>query len=272
MPSKNTAIIVLVLCLLASLGACLAVYFTNVACGWGLGTWAGTDCPEAEDEAVISSSVPAPAPAPATLTPLQTLKASGQEIQKNELVISGATPPVVATQPTGITATGSFTLSMDLNMTTLPGAGQWLGVFGQGAHPKSPGLWLAAAGLTTTWLRFHVGGSGTDYPGTTPVPYNTYFNVTAVYNAATHTCTLYHNGVKIAENTTIDPTLFTPPTPTNFEWNQQKVTAPTVKVRNVYWWNKALTATEVALLAPPSSGTSTYAAEPTRLELEGFTW
>ena len=207
---------------------------------------------------------PAPAtpttPAPATLTAKQTLLATGQAIQVAEKTISVATPPTITTQPTGITATGSFTLSIDINMSTLPN-GSLLRVIGQGAHPGHPALWLFPAGTEgDLWCRVHIGNYPVDLvTGTAPPVYNTYYNLTAVYDAPTRTGTIYYNGILKGSSSAIDPAYFTPPSPTNFIWNQQKVTAPTIKVKNTYWFNKALTAAEVTTLV---GTTSTYMPQP----------
>jgi hypothetical protein len=209
------------------------------------------------------SSTGSGSPGPAVLTPKQTLLASGQAIQVAEQTISVAAPPTITTQPTGITATGSFTLSIDINMAARLPTGL-LRVIGQGVHPGNPGLWLFPADSGDVWIRFHVGNSALDLvTGTAPPVYNTYYNITAVYDAPTHTATLYYNGVSKSSSTAIVPAGYVPPTPTDFGWNQQKLTTPTVKVKNTYWFNKALTAAEVATLTATSSGTtSTYMPEP----------
>jgi len=221
-------------------------------------------------DATTPSPSPAGSPSPATLTAKQTLLATGQAIQVAEQTISVATPPTITTQPTGITATGSFTLSIDINMSTLPGTGQLVRVIGQGVHPGNPGLWLFPAGADgTTWLRMHVGNSAFDLvTGTAPPVYNTYYNITAVYDAPTHTCTLYYNGVSKSSSTGIVPAGYVPPTPTDFGWNQQKVTAPTIKVKNTYWFNKALTAAEVTTLV---GTTSTYMPQPLTMGTSAYT-
>ena len=90
--------------------------------------------------------------------------------------------------------------------------------------------------------------------------------MTAVYNATTGTLTLYKNGVANG-STTVASGQYNPSTPTNFEWNQQKVTAPTIKVKNTYWFNKALTAAEVTTLA----GTSTYMPQPLTMGTSAYT-
>jgi len=116
--------------------------------------------------------------------------------------------------------------------------------------------------------------------------YNTYYNITAVYDAPTHTATLYYNGVSKSSSTSIVPAGYVPPTPTNFIWNQQNMTSPTIKVKNTYWFNKALTAAEVSTLAGTTSTympqpfamavsnaagtTSTYTSEPTCESIEGY--
>jgi len=222
------------------------------------------------------SPAPGPAPkSPATLTPLQTLLASGQAIQVAELTITSSPKPVIAaaSQPTGITATGSFTLSLDINMTALPTG--LLRVIGQGDHPGNPALWLFPAGSGGGgWFKFHNGGpdspetnSITLVSGTTPPVYNTYYNITAVYDAPSTTTTLYYNGVSKVSLRTIVPAKYTPPTPTAFGWTDQNVTAPTIKVKNTYWFNKALTAAEVATLSGTSSGPSSgYMPEPYTVE------
>ena len=218
--------------------------------------------------ATASSTSMALAPATASSTSVAAVVAtpsvlsSGQVIQKGELTITTSPVPAVSTQPTGITASGSFTLSIDINMTTLP-TGSLLRVIGQGVHPGQPGLWLFPAGAGgNVWIRFHVGNSAIDLvTDKTPPTYNTYYNITAVYDGTTRQATLYHNGV-LTGSAAIDPTGFAAPTPAMFGWNQQNLTAPTVKVKNVYWFNKALTAAEIKTIASPAgSGTSGYAHE-----------
>jgi hypothetical protein len=209
---------------------------------------------------------PAPAPGPAALTPKQTLLASGKAIQVAELTITSIPKPVIAaaSQPTGITATGSFTLSTDISMTALPTG--LLRVIGQGDHPGQPGLWLFPAGNTDkVWVRCHIGNSAVDLVSSTTLPLaiNTYYNITVVYDAPSTTAVLYYNGVSKNINGAIAPTGYAPPNPTNFIWNEQNLTAPTIKVKNTYWFNKALSAAEVSTLTGTSSGTtSTYMPEP----------
>ena len=244
------------------------------------GLWANNvfcDTANPDDQAVgmncasVYERSPAPAPAPAALTPLQTLLASGQAIQVAELTITSSPKPVIAaaSQPTGITATGSFTLSTDISMTTLPG--QLLRVIGQGTNPGNPALWLFPADAGGGgWFKFHVGEANEALltSGTTPPVYNTYYNITAVYDAPSTTATIYYNGVSKASSSTIVPARYIPPTPTAFGWNPDNLTAPTVKVKNTYWFNKALTAAEVATLTGTSSGTtnSGYMPEPYTVE------
>ena len=124
-------------------------------------------------------------------------------------------------------------------------------------HPGQPGLWLFPAGAGgNVWLRFHVGNSAVDLvTDNTPPTYNTYYNITAVYDGTTRQATLYHNGVLTA-SAAIDPTGFAPLTPAMFGWNQQNLTAPTVKVKNTYWFNKALTAAEIKTIANSASAST----------------
>ena len=266
-------LVVLVVCCCLSSIVAGALWGTNVLCD--------TTNPESQSvgmncaavyESSGGSTAPAsggsPAPAPATLTPKQTLLNSGQAIQVAEQTISVATPPTITTQPTGITATGSFTLSIDINMSTLPG--QLVRVIGQGVHPSHPGLWLFPAGVAgDVWVRFHIGNSAVDLvTGTAPPVYNTYYNVTIVYNAPSTTATIYYNGVSKSSSTAIVPAGYIPPTPTNFIFNQENVTAPTIKVKNTYWFNKALTAAEVTTLV---GTTSTYMPQPLTMGTSAYT-
>ena len=232
----------------------------DVAASWNP-SWGSINTIDCAGLTVGPTMTLAPATAAAVVATPSVLS-SGQEIQKGELTITTSPVPVVSTQPTGITASGSFTLSIDINMTTLPN-GSLLRVIGQGVHPGQPGLWLFPAGAGgNVWLRFHVGNSAVDLvTDKTPPTYNTYYNITAVYDGTTRQATLYHNGV-LTGSAAIDPTGFAPPTPAMFGWNQQNLTAPTVKVKNTYWFNKALTAAEIKTIASPAgSGTSGYAHE-----------
>ena len=258
MSSQTTTMLVvlLVCCCLSSIVAG-ALWGTNVLCD--------TTNPESQlvgmnCAAVYESS--GGSPAPATLTAKQTLLATGQAIQVAEQTISVATPPTITTQPTGITATGSFTLSMDINVSaSVPG---WVCVFGQGPHPRHPGVWINNAAVPGG-IRFHMGAAAADY--TSVFTFGEYFNMTAVYDATSSTLTLYKNGVANG-STTVASGQYTPPTPTNFEWNQQKVTAPTIKVKNTYWFNKALTAAEVTTLV---GTTSTYMPQPLTMGTSAYT-
>ena len=223
--------------------------------------WLGMNCASVYESSGTPSPTTSTTPAPATLTAKQTLLATGQAIQVAEKTISVATPPTITTQPTGITATGSFTLSIDINVSaSVP---DWVCVLGQGPHPRHPGVWINNAGVPGG-IRFHMGAAAADY--TSVFTFGEYFNMTAVYNATTGTLTLYKNGVANG-STTVASGQYNPSTPTNFEWNQQKVTAPTIKVKNTYWFNKALTAAEVTTLA----GTSTYMPQPLTMGTSAYT-
>ena len=263
------------------LGVVACCCLSSVVAG---GLWAGNvlcDTTDPGDQSVgmncasvyESSGSPATGTPAAVGTPRQRLIATGQAIQVAELTITSSPKPVIAaaSQPTGITATGSFTLSTDISMTALPG--ELVRVIGQGAHPGSPALWLFAAGAQgTTWFKFHVGEANEVLLSTTTTPptYNTYYNITAVYDATTQKATLYHNGV-LAGSSTIVPAKYVPPTPTAFGWNDQNVTAPTIKVKNTYWFNKALTAAEVSTLPGTSGTTSGYTPQPLSMGVSGYT-
>jgi hypothetical protein len=89
----------------------------------------------------------------------------------------------------------------------------------------------------------------------------TYFNLTYVIDNGT--CTTYINGVKDATGSF--SAAFTWSTGTdNWTWNQPNFTDNSIKVNNVYFFNKALTLSEVELIGKKqTSGTSTYILPPT---------
>jgi len=198
----------------------------------------------------------------------------GQPIQKEELTITTSPAPIVSNQPKDVTASGSFTLSIDINMATLPN-GSLMRVIGQGDHPGHPALWLFPAGTGgNTWFKLHIGSSEIALnTHKTPPTYNTYYNITAIYNGTTRQAFLYHNGV--LAGSAVMAVGFAPPTPSTFGWNQQNLTAPTVKVRNAYWFNTTLTPNQVAMIANSapltnSSMSSTYMMEGSPFVLSGY--
>ena len=253
MPSKNTGIIILVLCLLASLGACLGVYFTNVACGWGLGTWVGSDCPKDED--VISTL----APAPATLTPLQTLQASGQAIQVAPLEIGTPTSKIpLSNPPTGYATqtTPSYTMTFDIQVD---GAhNYWRNIMAHDDASRGPAVFIWPSD-NLDWgnhIQIYQTPNGANtVNGKDPLVTDGTTWTTITWTVNNGTLQLYTNGIADNSVTLTAPYAWPTPDPTWFwrDTSRASQSPRSIMVRNVYFWPSALTSTQIALLAPPAS-------------------
>ena len=266
MPSNNTAIVVLLLCLLASLGACLGVYFTNVACGWGLGTWVGSDCPKDEEMTPPPpSGTPGPSGTPAPIN-----------LQTAELTLSSANPDIAATTQPTVSATSNvvFTISMDINVVAP--SENWREIFqntrddswnGAAQAPVTTGntplvsIFPSTTGGEVNKVLFRMlldNDTGFEVRTTTALVPGTYAKFTAVCNDTK--VTLYINGTKSGEGTVPAGRIMKWRAANNFTWNptgQYWAAGATVKVKNGKWSNRALTDAEVTAL-----GTSTYMPQP----------
>jgi len=226
-----------------------------------------------------SSSTTTPAaPGPAALTPEQTLLASGQAIQVPEIDISTAPPAFTA--PTGIDTTKvSYSMSMDVNIAqTGP---SWRNIMNNGTHDccdansRRPAIFITGNDAAPPNRIHIVHGAKEDnnknIVTTFAATLGTYFNVTWVVDGGK--LTTYINGVPDATGSVSGTFNWGTHTPT-WKWNQylseyttrKENTQGPVKVKNVYWFNKALSPTEIkAIASPAGSGTSTYTPEPYNL-------
>ena len=210
----------------------------------------------------------------AAASPLNTLRGTGQAIQTDEVDIS-ASPPAF-TPPTGIDPSKvSYTMTMDINIAQ---AGpSWRNIMNSGDPDWPPGSTSRRPAIFITGNdsapanRIHiVHGANEDQNKNIVTSFaatpGTYFTVTWVVDSGK--LTTYINGQKDASGTV--SATFTWGTPA-WKWNAYKTQLPNrtenvagaIKVKNVYWFNKALSDSEVALLAGGgSSTTSNYMPEP----------
>ena len=65
---SSTIIIVVLLCCAVCVATLTVIYFTNVACDWGMGSWAGYSCPITPDGASSTSIATQPSTTPNSTT------------------------------------------------------------------------------------------------------------------------------------------------------------------------------------------------------------
>jgi hypothetical protein len=211
-----------------------------------------------------------------SLSPKDTLLASGQAIQVPEAEISTAPPAFTA--PTGIDASKvSYSMTMDVQIAQ---AGpSWRNILNNGDPDWPPGTVSRRPAVFITGNdaappnRIHiVHGSTEDQNRNIVTAFaatpGTYFNLTWVVDGGK--MTTYINGVKDAKGDVTGT--FTWGT-NAWKWNayltqyptRKENTAGSVKVKNAYWFNKALSDADIATLtgAPaPATTTSKYTPEP----------
>lgn len=208
-------------------------------------------------------------------SPKDTLLASGQAIQVPEVEISTAPPAFTA--PTGLSSNVSYSMTMDVNIAQ---AGpSWRNIMNNGDPDWPPGTVSRRPAVFITGNdaappnRIHiVHGSTEDQNKNIVTSFaatpGTYFNLAWVVDGGK--LTTYINGTKDAAGT-VNGT-FTWGT-NAWKWNayltqyptRKENTAGSVKVKNAYWFNKALSDADIATLtgAPaPATTTSKYTPEP----------
>ena len=215
------------------------------------------------------SETSSPPPSQSSSTPtLDTLLALGQKLEDDEFD-AGAGKKTVTKQPTGIDKTKvTYTLSMDIKVVTtavdnfrlLHNRDDTDNSAAVASSARRPELWISGSshkdGANHIWINHVVGATGitegflqTTFKATDGV----YFNLTYVIDSGK--CTVYINGVKDGEYSG------------DFKWSQDTDNwtwnlfgnSHSVKVKNVYFFNKALTVSEVELIGKKqTSGTSTY--------------
>lgn len=255
--STRTKIIICIICTIV----------IGLALGLGLGLGL-------KDDKKGSGSAAVPAAAASTTTsPRATLLATGQAIQVAEAEIS--TSPPTFTPPTGIDRTKvSYTMSMDVLIAqTGP---SWRNIMNNGTHDccdatsRRPAVFITGSDAAPPNRIHIVHGANEDNNKNIVTSFaatlGTYFNVTWVVDGGK--LTTYINGTKDSAGTVSGTFNWGTHTPT-WKWNQYlseyttrtQNTAGSVKVKNAYWFNKALTDAEITTLTTAGT-TSTYAPEP----------
>ena len=245
------------------IGIIICVIIVGLALGLGLGLGLKDDKKDSGSAAV---------PAAAAKTPKQTLLESGQAIQVAEAEISTAPPAFTA--PTGIdTSKVSYSMSMDVLIAQ---AGpSWRNIMNSGDPDWPPGTVSRRPAVFITGTdaappnRIHiVHGSTEDQNKNIVTSFaatpGTYFNLTWVVDGGK--LTTYINGTKDSAGTVSGT--FNWGTPA-WKWNAYKTQYPSraenvagsVKVKNAYWFNKALTDADVTTLTTAGT-TSTYVPQP----------
>ena len=185
--------------------------------------------------------------------PRSTVWSTGQMIQSAPVVISVPKPPAPTNQPSGLIAGGSvssYTISLDLYYSGKQWS-DWFGILEMGAYPA---VWLTprtAEGVGAFGVQTVPGSGYLDTNNVRNVPVNTWFNLVAVYNAATGTCSLYYNGTNVASSTPLGA-IWPSPLP-RMVFNSRGHTETTVAVTNIYWWNSALSDAQAAQLVIPAA-------------------
>ena len=254
---KKTMIIICVICTIV----------IGLALGLGLGLGLKKD-----DSSSGSSGTPAAAAA--TETPKQTLLESGQAIQVAEAEIS--TAPPTFTPPTGIdTSKVSYSMTMDVQIAQ---AGpSWRNIMNNGTHDccdatsRRPAVFITGNDAAPPNRIHIVHGANEDNNKNIVTSFaatpGTYFNLTWVVDGGK--LTTYINGTKDSAGTVSATFNWGTPVQNTWNWNQYlkeyttrtQNTAGSVKVKNVYWFNKPLTDADVTTLTTAST-TSTYAPQP----------
>lgn len=229
--------------------------------------------------ATTPPAVPAAAPAPSApaAASLTTLYSTGQKIQDAELEVGLASVPFYSA-PFGYDISKPPAYSMTMDIMVAQTGDRWRNIM---EHSPSTGVDFPVG---TTYRRPAVFVTGNDAAppnrvmithGNTSnesssitsmntVPLGKYFTLTwVVYNG---TMTMYWNGVADPAGP-LSTTFNWPSTDQPWTWLQGNYAgnvAGSIKVKNVYWFNRALAQSDLQQIASqyPASGTSHYIPEP----------
>jgi hypothetical protein len=202
----------------------------------------------------------------------ESVLASGQALESGE-IDTGPGKKKVTNQPViADKSKVTYTLSMDINIVNwamfpirfLHNNGDETTTIANTGTQRRPEIWFIGSGDPGLKL-LHI---NINHDGDTSVEHlrptfkatvGEYFNLTYVIDGGK--CTAYINGVKDGERSAdftwskgVD----------EWTWNPFNSTTNYAKVKNVYFFNKALTVSEIELIGKkPTSGTSTYTLPPT---------
>lgn len=223
------------------------------------------------------TTAPAAAPAGAPSASLTPLYSTGQKIQDAELEIGLASVPFFSA-PFGYDITKPPAYSMTMDIMVSQTGDRWRNImahspvagsdFPVGPTYRRPAVFVTGNDTAPANRIMLVHGNSSNESSSitsiNTVPLGKYFTLTwVVYNG---TMTMYINGVA-------DPV---GPLSTSFNWpttsqpwtwlqgNYAGNVAGSIKVKNAYWFNRALAQSDLQLIASqyPSSGTSGYIPEP----------
>jgi len=219
-------------------------------------------------------AAPAAAPAAASLT---TLYSTGQKIQDAELEVGLASVPFYSA-PFGYDITKPPAYSMTMDIMVAQTGDRWRNImehspatgadFPVGATYRRPAVFVTGSDTAPAnrvmITHANTSNESSSITSMNTVPLGKYFTLTwVVYNG---TMTMYWNGV--ADPVGPLSTTFNWPT-TNQPWtwlqgNYAGNVAGSIKVKNAYWFNRALAQSDLQQIASqyPSSGTSRYIPEP----------
>jgi hypothetical protein len=235
--------------------------------------------------AAVTSSAPPPPMAPAaapTMAPmtvvntagLAPLWSSGQKIQDADLEI-GMTSIPFASAPFGYDLTKPPAYSMTMDIMVSQTGDRWRNImehgpatgndFPPGATFRRPSVFITGndTAPANRLMITHANASGenTNITTTSLAPMGKYFTLSwIVYNG---TMTVYINGVADPAGP-VSTSFNWPAVDTPWTWNQGNYLgniAGSIKVKNVYWFNRALATSDMALIAS-AYGTTTSHYEP----------
>lgn len=262
----------------------------------GVGYWYYTKSSAGSDGSTNTlPSIPPPPPPPVGATPsmapgtsstpppppplLTTLYSSGQKIQDSELEVGLATVPFFAA-PFGYTLGQPPAYSMSMDIMIAQQGDRWRNIFEHGPQDGAdfpPGQTFRRPAVFVTGsdnppanriMVVHSNMSNENSSVTTvnTAPMGKYFTLTwVVYNG---TMTVYWNGVADAAGA-VSTSFNWPPVDQPWTWLQSSYLgniAGSIKVKNVYFWNRALAQSDLQNIAAQYAGSSTstshYLPEP----------
>ena len=256
---STTMLVVLLVCCCLSSAIAGGLWGTNVLCDTtsAESQLVGMNCASVYES---SGSPSTGSPGPEALTPKQILLNSGQVIVgETEVDCGGAGPKPFTTKPTGVPTSGKveYTVSFDI-LVSSQGAAIPAGVWG---HPdtlqdRSPAFFLYPSNSNKFHYVHKPQSAGYSTLSTKTYTPGTYANFTVVANGSS--LKTWVDGVADAVVTGGEPMQWS--TSTEWIWNgSSNIPIGAVKVKNFYWFNKALTDAEVSTL---TGTTSTYMPQP----------
>lgn len=216
----------------------------------------------------------APAPAPSASA---SVLSTGQALQTAEIDISAAPPAFNV--PTGFDTKSGVSYTMSMNVRIDQVGNSWRNIFNNGSHDccdatsRRPAVFITGKDASPPNRIHIVHGSDEDNNRNIVTQFaaspGVYFNLTWVVDG--NKLTTYINGIPDPAGSVTGKFNWGSPAQSSWNWNQYlkeyktrtENTAGPVKVKNVYWFNKALTPAEIKTIASSSSGTGTsgYALE-----------